>query len=62
MSKYVRNGLSGLFAAILLSGYGFFRYPERPVLGGVLMVVGFINMLVSGANFGLAIWGAKEER
>lgn len=56
---FVRDGAVSLFIAIALSGYGFFRYPERPILGSVLMVVGLMNMLVSGANFGLAIWGCS---
>ena len=55
--RYARDGAVSLLLAIVLSGYGFFRYPERPVLGSVLMIVGFMNMAVSGANFSLAIWG-----
>lgn len=56
---FMRDGALSLLIAIALSGYGFFRYPERPILGSVLMVVGLMNMLVSGANFGLAIWGGS---
>jgi len=58
-AECVRNGVSSLLIAIAFSGYGFFRYPERPIFGAVLMTVGLVNMLVSGVSFGLAIWGDR---
>lgn len=58
-AECARNGVSSLVIAFAFAGYGFLRYPERPVLGGALMVVGMLNMLVSGASFGLAVWGDR---
>jgi hypothetical protein len=55
----VRNGISSLLIALVFSGYGLFRHSERPVFGTVLMIVGLVNMLVSGVSFGLAIWGDR---
>jgi cation transporter-like permease len=55
----MRNGVTSLLVAFAFSGYGFFRYPERPVFGVVLMVVGLLNVFVCGASFGLAIWGDR---
>lgn len=57
--KHVRSGVFSLLVAGAFLGYGVFRYHERPVLGIVLVVVGLLNVLVSVASFGLAVWGEK---
>jgi hypothetical protein len=60
VSKYARSGVSSLLIAVVFVGYGVFRHHERPILGIVFITVGLLNVLVSVASFGLAIWGGEE--
>jgi hypothetical protein len=60
-NTFVRDGLFALLAGTVLSGYGFLRFSDRPILGTVLMVVGFVNVMVSGANFGFVIWPQRGD-